>query len=244
MRFDPPLVPATFLRRYKRFLVDAQLEDGSVIVAHCTNTGRMTGCSEPGSACLLQPAPPGRDRKLTHTLSLIQAGRTWVSVDTSLPNRVVADALRARSIPALAGYDTVATEVPYGEGKRSRIDVLLTDSAGKLPRCWVEVKNTTLAQGKVALFPDAVSERATKHLRELVAQVAVGDRSVIVPFVARGDCQAFDAAAAVDPVWAATLDEVLALGVELLPLATAIDRHSISISGVLPRAERGASESA
>jgi sugar fermentation stimulation protein A len=238
MRFDPPLVPATLIRRYKRFLVDAELEDGTVVVAHCTNTGRMIGCSEPGSACMLQPAAESSTRKLRWTLSLVKAGRTWVSVDTMLPNRVVAKALRARRVKELAAYDTVRTEVPYGPGKRSRIDVLLEDSAGHLPPCYVEVKNTTMASERVALFPDAVSERATKHLHELAAEVAAGHRAVILPFVARGDCQAFDAATEIDPVWAGALDEALAAGVELMPLRARIDRHGVGLGPRLPHQRR------
>lgn len=238
MRFSPPLIPATLLRRYKRFLVDAELADGSVVTAHCTNTGRMTGCDAPGSACLLAPAPPGSTRKLAYTLMLVKAGRTWISVDTGLPNTVVAEALRRRSVPALAGYDTVATEVPYGEGRRSRIDVLLSDSAGRLPPCYVEVKNVTLAEGRVALFPDAVSERALKHLRELEREVALGNRAALVPFVARGDCQAFDAAVEVDPAWAAGLTRALAAGVELLPMRARIDRHGIRLGELLPHTPR------
>jgi sugar fermentation stimulation protein A len=244
MRFDPPLVPATLLKRYKRFLADVELADGTVVTAHCTNTGRMTGCSDPGSACMLQPAPEGSTRKLRWTLSLVKAGRSWVSVDTMLPNRLVADALRRRRIEALAEYDTVATEVPYGPGKRSRIDVLLSDSAKRLPPCYVEVKNTTMADGRVALFPDAVSERATKHLNELAAEVRAGHRAVILPFVARGDCQAFDAAVEVDPLWARTLEQALEAGVELLPIRARIDRHAVRLGEVLPHARRERPQSA
>ncbi|RKY18849.1 MAG: DNA/RNA nuclease SfsA [Planctomycetota bacterium] len=238
MRFSPPLTPATLLRRYKRFFADVELADGTVVVAHCTNTGRMTGCSDPGSACLIQPAPEDSKRKLRWTLSLVKVGRSWVSVDTMTPNRVVAEALRRRTIEALAAYDTVKTEVPYGPGKRSRIDMLLTDSAGALPPCYVEVKNTTLTDGNVALFPDAVSERATKHLNELAAEVGKGNRAVILPFVARGDCDAFDAAGEIDPVWASTLETALAAGVELLPLRARIDKRSVTLGAVLPYARR------
>jgi sugar fermentation stimulation protein A len=238
MRFTPALVPGILLRRYKRFLADVRLENGSVVVAHCTNTGRMTGCSDPGSACLLAPAPESSTRKLRWTLTLVKAGRTWVSVDTQLPNRIVADAARRRRLETLTDYDTVATEVPYGEGRRSRIDVLLTDSTGRLPPCYVEIKNTTLAAGRTALFPDAVSTRALKHLHELGAEVAAGHRAVILPFIARGDCHAFDAADEIDPDWSRELDVALAAGVELLPLRARIDRHGIRIGPRLPHRRR------
>ena len=233
MRFDPPLVPATLIRRYKRFLVDAELADGTVVTAHCTNTGRMTGCDAPGSAVMLAPAT-NPERKLRWTLTFVKAGRSWVSVDTSLPNKVVADALRRRRIPELAAYDTVRTEVPYGADRRSRIDVLLEDSAGDLPPCYVEVKNVTLRKGRTARFPDAVTERGLKHLRELAAEVAAGHRAVLLPFVGRGDCHAFGAADDVDPAWARALEEVLAAGVELMPQRARIDRHGIGLGQRLP----------
>jgi len=233
MRFDPPLVPVTLLRRYKRFLADVRFEDGRVEIAHCTNTGRMTGCSEPGSAAMVSPAT-NPDRKLRWTLRLVRVGRAWVSVDTMVPNRVVAEALRRRRVPELADYDTVTTEVPFGPNRRSRIDVLLSDSAERLPPCYVEVKNVTLREGRVARFPDAVSERGLKHLHELAGEVARGHRAVLLPFVARADCDSFDAAPEIDPAWAAGLSAATAAGVELLPHRARIDRHGISLGKRLP----------
>jgi sugar fermentation stimulation protein A len=234
--FDPPLEKGVLLRRYKRFFVDVQLDDGRTVVTHCTNTGRMSGCSEPGSEVLIAPAPPGTKRKLLWTLRLVRAGRSWVSVDTLMANRVVIDALRRGRIPELAGYDTVRPEAKVGD---SRFDALLTDSAGKLPPCWVEVKNVTLRSGRLALFPDAVSTRGLKHLDGLAARAATGERAVLLPFVARGDCQAFDAAAHIDPDWAAGLHRAAAAGVEIRPWEAAIDKRSIRLGRPLewtPRA--------
>lgn len=237
MRFSPELQPAVLLRRYKRFLADVELPDGRVETAHCTNTGRMTGCCEPGSTVLLSAAAPGR--KLPWTWRLVKVGRCWVSVDTSIPNTVVAEALRRRRVPELAAYDTVRTEVPYGAERRSRIDVLLQDSAGRLPDCYVEVKNVTLREGRRALFPDAVSERGLKHLRELAGEVAAGHRAVLLPFVARADCDDFGAAEQIDPAWAAGLEEAAAAGVEVLPWQARIDRRGVNLARPLPW-ERGA----
>ncbi len=233
MRFDPPLVPVTLLRRYKRFLADVQFEDGRVEIAHCTNTGRMTGCSEPGSKAMVSPAT-NPDRKLRWTLRLVAAGRTWVSVDTQVPNRVVLEALRRRRVPELAAYDVATPEVRFGRDLKSRIDVLLTDSAGLLPPCYVEVKNVTLRRGRTAHFPDAVSERGLKHLHELAGEVARGHRAVLLPFVARADCDAFDAAHEIDPAWAEALAIVTAAGVELFPHRARIDRHGVSMGTRLP----------
>ena len=233
MIFDPPLEEGVLLRRYKRFLADVALPDGSTLVAHCTNTGRMTGCSAPGSAVLLARSD-NPNRKLSHTLILIKVGRSWVSVDTMLPNRVVADALRRRRIPELAAYDSVATEVPYGAQNRSRIDVLLTDSAGRLPPCYVEVKNVTMKSDDHAIFPDAVSERGLKHLSELSREVRRGHRAVLLPFVARGDCRAFDAAHEVDPAWTAGLSRAVAAGVELMPWRARVSRRGVTLGSQLP----------
>jgi sugar fermentation stimulation protein A len=232
MRFRPDLVEAVLLRRYKRFLADVRLPDGSEVTAHCTNTGRMTGCCEPGSQVMLSPAREGR--KLPFTWRLIRVGRCWVSVDTAIPNTVVAEALRRGRIPELAGYDSVSTEVRYGHELRSRIDVLLTDSAGRLPPCYVEVKNVTLRRGREALFPDAVSDRALKHLHELAREVERGHRGVLVPFVARADCDGFGAAEEVDPAWARALEEVAEAGVEVLPWQARIDRRGVGLARPLP----------
>jgi len=232
MQFRPALVEAVLLRRYKRFLADVRLPDGSTVTAHCTNTGRMTGCCEPGSQVMLSAAREGR--KLPYTWRLIRVGRCWVSVDTAIPNAVVAAALRRRRIPGLAEYDTVSTEVRYGHELRSRIDVLLTDSAGRLPPCYVEVKNVTLRRGRRALFPDAVSERGRKHLAELAREVDRGHRAVLLPFVARADCHEFGAAADIDPDWATALGEVAEAGVEVMPWRARIDRHGVGLSRSLP----------
>jgi len=250
VRFDPPLVPATLLRRYKRFLVDVQLTGGAtdavgpvgpIEVAHCTNTGRMTGCSAPGSEVLIQPAS-GANRRLKWTLRLVRVGRTWVNVDTGLPNLVVAEALRNGEIPELAGYDEVLREAPFGA--RSRVDVLLRDTTGRLPPCFVEVKNVTLKEGRFALFPDAVSTRALKHLEELQHEVAAGNRAVLVPFVSRGDCDRFDAAREIDPDWANALVRAHAAGVEVMPWQAHVERRGVRLRRPLPFIQREAQREA
>jgi len=231
--FDPPLERAVLLRRYKRFLADVELEDGSHVTAHCTNTGRMTGCCAPGSPVLISRNDDPK-RKLSYTLHGVKVGRSWVSVDTLAPNRVIADALRRRRIPELAHYDQVKTEVRYGESNRSRIDVLLNHSAGAHPPCYVEVKNVTLREGEYALFPDAVSTRGLKHLAELEREVRRGHRAALIPFVPRPDCTRFDAAREVDPDWALALESAAANGVEILPWRGRLDRRSLRLDRPLP----------
>lgn len=229
MRYDPPLVEATLLRRYKRFLADVRFADGTVATAHTSNTGRMTGCAEPGSTVLLAPAPP--TNKLAWSWKVVRAGRAWVNVDTQLPNRLVVDALRRGRVPELSGYDQVRAEVRCGD---HRFDAQLTCSRDALPPCWVEVKNVTLRDGRLARFPDSPSERGRQHLDLLAERVAAGERAVLLPFVARADVDAFAAAPAIDPAWAEALERAAGAGVEVLPWQARIDRHGIRLDRALP----------
>ncbi|HLP30188.1 MAG TPA: DNA/RNA nuclease SfsA [Geothrix sp.] len=209
------LVPGILLQRYKRFLADVRLDDGSVVTAHCTNTGTMKTCWEPGDRVLLERAL-NPDRKLKYTWLAVERPGGWVGVETGVPNRVVAEAARRDVLPGLSGLRNVRTEVRYGSEK-SRIDVLAEDAAGR--QVYIEVKNTTLKEGPWALFPDAVTERGTKHLRELQAMLREGHRAAIALFVHRTDVDRFDAAREVDPVYAAELDRAAEAGVMVLPLA-------------------------
>jgi sugar fermentation stimulation protein A len=211
----PGLVPATLLKRYKRFLADVVLEDGTAVTAHCTNTGTMAATWEPGDLVLLEPhASP--TRKLPFTWVGCRRGDAWVGVDTLMPNRVVAEAARRDRLPGLPGLRDVLTEQKYGE-ERSRIDVLARDGEG---RCvYIEVKNATLKVGERVCFPDAVSLRGAKHLRELRAMVRLGHRAAIVFFCHRSDVSSFDAAREIDPAYAAELERARDGGVEILPMA-------------------------
>lgn len=209
------LVPGTLIQRYKRFLADVRLEDGRVVTAHTTNTGSMRTCWEPGDRVLLEPADSPH-RKLKFTWLAVERSGGWVGVETGMPNRVVAEAARQDALPGLGGLRDVRTEVKYG-AERSRIDVLAQDGNGR--EVFIEVKNTTLKEGHWALFPDAVTERGTKHLRELQAMVREGHRAVIAFFVHRMDVDRFDAARDIDPAYGAELDRAAAAGVEVLPLA-------------------------
>ncbi len=162
MDFPTPLRRATLLRRYKRFLSDHRLADGGTVTAHCANPGAMTGLIEPGLDTWLSPAA-NPARKVAHSWELVRIGDGLVGVNTSLPNRLAEEAIARGVIPALAGYETIRREVPYGA--RSRIDLLL--EARDRPACYVEVKNVHLKRGALAAFPDSVTARGTKHLHEL-----------------------------------------------------------------------------
>ena len=208
------LIEGRLIQRYKRFLADVELADGSVVTAHCTNTGSMKSCWEPGDRVLLERAA-NPDRKLPFTWLACERPGGWVGVETGMPNRVMAEAARRDAIPGLSGLRDVRTEVKYG-AERSRIDVLARDAEGR--QVFIEVKNTTLKDGGLVLFPDAVTERGAKHLRELRAMAGEGHRAVIAFFVHRTDVSAFDAAREVDPVYGAELDKAAAAGVLVLPI--------------------------
>jgi len=223
------LVPARLLRRYQRFLADVELADGGTCTVHCPNPGRMAGLDAPGLPCWLRPAPAGR--KLPYRLALIEADGTLVGIDTNLPNRLVADAVATGAIPQLAGYARMRREVRYG-AENSRIDLLLEDDAR--PRCWVEVKNVHWRVGDVARFPDAVTTRGAKHLRELAAQVAIGERAVMIYVIQRGDCAAFGLARDIDPAYARACVEAQAAGVELLAYACRVGLDATAITQELP----------
>lgn len=210
MRFDAPPIRGRLLRRYKRFLADVRLANGEVLTAHCPNTGGLIGCQEPGSRVWLRDsADPGR--KLRYTWQAVEVGGTWVNVDTNLPNRVVHEAIEAGKIRSLRRYTEIRREVPYGKG--SRIDIYLSRDGA--PPCYVEVKSTTLTEGRAAAFPDAVTERGRKHLEELMRMVRRGARAVQLFFVNRDDVTRFRPADAIDPAYCATLRKAADKGVEI-----------------------------
>ena len=222
MKIEQPLVEATLVRRYKRFLTDAVLADGTAVTAHCPNTGSLLGCKEPGSKIWLRDTENDA-RKYRLSWQAILVGKTWVNVDTSLPNAEVFAAITEGRVPALAGYDAAKREVKYG--KNSRIDVLLQNASGE--RCYVEVKNTTLAEGDLALFPDAVTERGKKHLGELTEVVRQGHRAVQFFFVSRDDVRRFRPADAIDPAYSEALRAAAEAGVEVMAWSSKVREKSI-----------------
>lgn len=222
----PPLSPGILLKRYKRFFANIQLNTGEVVTAHCPNTGPMTGICTPGSPVYVSYSD-NPSRKLAYTWEMIQVSDnepTWVGVNTALPNRIVKLALERFLFP-LGNYDQVRFEVPYGQDKKSRVDFLLTSSDSEHP-IYIEVKSTTWAQGKVALFPDTETTRGQKHLRELMALIPQA-RAVMLYFINRGDCTSFAPGDSRDRVYGQLLREAIPLGLEILPC-----RFEISPTGI------------
>lgn len=228
MRFEDVLVPATLVRRYKRFLADVELETGEIVTAHCANSGSMMGLAVPGSRVWLSPNRNPK-AKLDWRWEMEECEGVLVGINTSHPNRIVEEAVRAGRIAELTGYESLRREVPYG--KNSRIDLLLEGEKGT---CFVEVKNVTLRRGNKAEFPDAVTARGAKHLDELAEQVALGHRAVMLYLIQREDCEAFSVAADIDPVYAAALERALAAGVEAYAYACAMSPEEICIKCPVP----------
>lgn len=211
--YEPPLVPGRLVRRYKRFLADVRLDSGPEVVAHCPSPGGMAGLLQPGSRVYLSDHRGQPGRKLGWTWRLASDGDVLVGVDTLLSNHLVEAAVRCGAVPALAGYETVRREVRRGPA--SRLDLLLSDHRDDPRRCWVEVKTATLAADGEARFPDARTTRGLRHLEELVAAVAEGDRAVAFLLVQRDDVEAFAPAWDIDPAWAAGLTRAASAGVEI-----------------------------
>lgn len=211
MIFASKLIRGTLVERYKRFLADVRLDSGEVVTAHCTNTGSMMGCKEPGSAVYISRSSNG-NRKLAYTWELIRAQRGWVGINTMHPNRLVAEAIQSGVITELCGYDTVRREVKVSA--HSRLDLCLNGSQGC---CYVEVKNVTLVIGRAAAFPDAVSERATKHLKELMRLKRKGHGAAVVFVIQRRDCDYFRPADEIDPEYGRWLRRAVKAGVQVLP---------------------------
>ncbi|MGR3634701.1 MAG: DNA/RNA nuclease SfsA [Shimia sp.] len=231
MRFSTPLMPAVLIRRYKRFLADARLADGSEITAHCANPGSMMGLAEPGMKIWLEPNDDPK-KKLNYGWRLVDhENGHFTGVDTSVPNRALKGALLNREVAGLADYANVRPEVKYGEN--SRIDFLMTDD-GK-PDIYVEVKSVTLMrQQGLAEFPDSVTTRGAKHLTELQNMVAQGHRAMMLYLVQRTDANTVTLAEDIDPKYASEFDAAVAAGVEVMALSCKITPAAIEVGDLLP----------
>lgn len=233
MRFPSRLIEGTLIRRYKRFLADVTLVSGEVITAHTANTGAMLGCAEPGSKVWLSRSDnPKRKYPLSWELVEVAPGVT-VGINTQLPNQLVHEGIENDVITSLQGYADIRREVRYGT-EASRIDLLLTGHATQAD-CYVEVKNVTaVVDGGIALFPDAVSVRGTKHLRELAGMVEQGYRGVILFCVQRCDVREVRPADAIDPLYGRTLREVMRKGVEAMAYQAQVTPEQVVLHCPLP----------
>ncbi|MEH2473993.1 sugar fermentation stimulation protein A [Nitrobacteraceae bacterium AZCC 2161] len=234
MKFAVELVPATLLRRYKRFLADVELADGSVITAHVANPGAMTGLQATGARVWLSKSPSAM-RKLPYSWELIEVdfggGSELVGVNTMHPNAIVAEALAAQAIPELAGYANIRREVKYGAA--SRVDFLLEDPAR--PLCYVEVKNVHMMRRQgLAEFPDSVTARGARHLEELAIVAAAGARAVMLFVIQIGSSTAFALARDIDPAYGRAFDMAHVAGVEAIAYTCGISRDGLVLAGPVP----------
>ena len=232
MKFDSELIKGRLLRRYKRFLADVELENGQIITAHTANTGAMTGCSEPGSQVWLSQSD-NRKRKYPHTWELVQVSndhrKTLVGINTMRSNQLVVEAISSGRVSTLQGYDSIRTEIKYGE--RSRVDLLLQAATRS---CYVEVKNVTLARDDCAFFPDAVSVRALKHVQELEQVVKLGGRAVLFYCVQRSDVSQVRPADFIDPEYSRALTQAARTGVELMAFKAIVTVEDIQLNEEIP----------
>ncbi|PHP67954.1 DNA/RNA nuclease SfsA [Zhengella mangrovi] len=229
MRFPSPLIPATLIRRYKRFLADVTLDNGDVTTVSVPNTGSMMGLSDPGMRVWLSRSDNPK-RKYAHTLEMVEADGAMVGINTGLPNRLVEEAILSGLLPDLAGWQTLKREQRYGAN--SRIDILLEDPDRGL--AYVEVKNVHLMRVPgLAEFPDTVTARGTKHLGQLAAMVAEGHKAVMVYLIQRGDCSRFRLCGDLDPAYAAAFEAASAAGVEAYALGCDLTETDITATGLL-----------
>ena len=230
MYFQTPLVSGRLLQRYKRFLADIELENGQIITAHCANTGAMTHLKTPGLKVWIEPNNDPR-KKLKYGWRFVEfENGAWVGIDTSLPNKVVKEALVAQQIAPLAAYQTIIPEQKYGTN--ARIDFLLKQEG--LPDTYVEVKNVNFNRhSDLVEFPDTVTARGTKHLHELARLPAQGKRAVMLYLVQHTGCRRFGLARDIDPAYATAHDQALQAGVEMLCYSATLSVQGITLGAAL-----------
>jgi sugar fermentation stimulation protein A len=235
MLFDPPLLRARLISRYKRFLFDAELENGRIITGFCPNTGSMRGLTTPGSAIWLSEHD-SPTRKYRHVFELIEADGTLVGVNTAMPNRLAEEAILAGRIANLGSYASLRREQKYG--RNSRIDFLLTDPGR--PTTYVEVKNVHFSrEARLAEFPDTVTARGAKHLEELGDMAEQGHRAVMLYVIQRDDCERLRICSDLDPHYGAAYARARRRGVEALAVGCRISPIEITAAGLIPMDEPG-----
>ncbi len=227
MQFDFPLIEGILVQRYKRFLADVQLSDGTVVTAHCPNSGSMMGLQAAGNPVRIWKSNNPR-RKLAYTWELVQTDGVWVGINTNRPTQLVSEALARGQLSELARWPRWRREVSVGN---SRLDLLLEDNHR---RCWVELKNVTLVNDRVARFPDAVTTRGLRHLKELVTLAEKGDCAAVVFVVQREDVDFLSPADAIDPNFGRQLRLTSTSGVGVLAYKWRVSPQGIFFIGSVP----------
>ncbi len=228
--FDKSLVPGRLVRRYKRFLADVRLDDGTVVLAHCPNSGSLKSCLKPGARVYLSEND-NPNRRTKYTWQMIRIGRTWVGINTLIPNYLVAQAAAKRALPLFHGAVAVRREVPYGQN--SRVDLVVDLEGGD--QLYVEVKNVSLVEGDAALFPDAVTTRGTKHLRELIrVNRQQNRRAAMVYLIQRTDADRFGPAAEIDPEYTRWYYRAREAGVTMVAVQARVSPRRVCLFREIP----------
>lgn len=222
LQFQPKLIHGKLIKRYKRFLADVLLDDGTEVVAHCTNSGSMKSCLEKGADVYLTPVNDPK-RKTRFTWEMIKINGGWVGINTGNPNKLAFKAISAGTIPGLSRYTNVKSEVKFGD---SRFDIFAEDDREK---CFIEVKNVTLKEGDFALFPDAVTIRGQKHLKTLMNVKEQGMRAVMLYIIQRTDVKYFSPAKEIDPEYTIILKNAYDSGVEIIPMQAMVTPEQIHL---------------
>jgi sugar fermentation stimulation protein A len=229
MRFPSPLIEAIFLRRYQRFLVDVRLPRGETTTVHCPNTGSMLGLLREGARCLLLDSQ-NPARRLRYTMEAIQVGRTWVGAHPVMANVVGREAIERGLVKGIGPVAAVRTEVAYGRG--SRADLVVQERAGKT--WFVEIKSASLVDGRVSMFPDAVTQRGLKHLEELMRVVRSGGNALMLFVATRDDVDSFRPAAHIDPAYARGLVRADKAGVMMRAITSRTTRTQMRPMRAIP----------
>lgn len=227
MIFPKPLVHGKLIKRYKRFLVDVELDNGDVVVAHTSNSGSMKTCLEEGAEVFLTYVEDPK-RKTKYTWEMIKINNSWVGINTAVPNLLVYEAVRNQQFPELKGYTFVKREVKFDD---SRFDVFASNEEEE---CFIEVKNVSMKVEDYARFPDAVTSRGKKHLNTLMKARREGKRAVMVYVIQRADVEKFAPASDIDPDYAKTLKEACENGVEVYPIRAVVTPERIELGELLP----------
>ena len=227
MEFKEKLIHGILIKRYKRFLADVTLDDGTKVTAHCTNSGSMKSCLENGAEVYLTPVNDPK-RKTKFTWEMIKINGDWVGINTGNPNKIAYEAISAGTIPGLENYTNVQREVKFDD---SRFDIFAENDD---EQCFVEVKNVTMKEGKYARFPDAVTTRGQKHLKTLMEVKKREMRAVMLYIIQRSDVEIFAPATEIDPDYSKLLKEALNAGVEIIPMQASVTPEKIELVNQLP----------
>lgn len=228
MKIDKPLIHGTLVKRYKRFLADIELDDGTVVTAHCTNSGSMKSCLESGAEVYMSESDNPK-RKTKFSWEMILINDSWVGINTAVPNSFAYWAINNNLIDGIGPFAELKREQTIND---SRIDVCGTYADGR--KCYIEVKNVTLKSGNYVQFPDAVTTRGQKHLKTLMDCIDLGHDAVMLYIIQRTDVSVFTAAKGIDPEYARLLSKAVDHGVRIIPLQIAVSPQEYTIQKVLP----------